>query len=346
LLALGATIYFARALRRPIDELVKGAHMLRKGQLKHRVPLHDQDEFSDVARSMNAMAAELEKHQEQETKHRQRLETEVRERTSALHEANQSLQQTDTRRRQLLADISHELRTPTTAIRGEAEITLRGGERPAEQYREALQRIVATSRQLGSVIDDLLAMARSDMETLSMVHQCVDLSEPLASALAQALAMAGERHIQIDAQAMPAHEVHVLGDAQRLSQLMLLLLDNAVRYSHPAGRVSLSWWRSDETTPTLVLQVIDQGIGIPAEELHQVFDRHFRGRTARLHRAAGSGLGLPIAKTLALAHGGSLTLESPSDEATGQGTRVQLRLPLLPLQPSHSATAQAAATRS
>jgi signal transduction histidine kinase len=339
LLALGATVYFARALRRPIDELVQGAHMLGQGQLKHRVPLDDQDEFSDVARSMNAMAAELEKHQEQETRHRQRLESEVRERTSALHEANQSLQQTDTRRRQLLADISHEQRTPTTAIRGEAEITLRGGERPAGQYREALQRIVATSRQLGSVIDDLLAMARSDMETLSMVVQRVDLSDPLADALAQAQALAGERHIQIDAQAMPAQAVHIMGDAQRLCQLLLLLLDNAVRYSHPAGCVSLRWWRSDEASPTLVLEVIDQGIGIPAEELHQVFDRHFRGRSARLHRAAGSGLGLPIAKALAQAHGGSLTLESPADEATGQGTRVQLRLPLLPERPSPAVAA-------
>jgi signal transduction histidine kinase len=339
LLALGATVYFARALRRPIDELVQGAHMLRQGQLQHRVPLDDQDEFSDVARSMNAMAAELEKHQQQETKHRQRLESEVRERTSALHEANQSLQQTDTRRRQLLADISHELRTPTTAIRGEAEITLRGGERPAAQYREALQRIVATSRQLGSVIDDLLAMARSDMETLSMVLQRVDLSEPLAEALSQALALAGERHIQIDAQDMPAQTVHVMGDAQRLCQLLLLLLDNAVRYSHPSGCVSLRWWRSDEATPTLVLQVIDQGIGIPAEELHQVFDRHFRGRSARLHRAAGSGLGLPIAKALTQAHGGSLTLESPADEAAGQGTRVQLRLPLLTERPSPAVVA-------
>ena len=329
LLALGATLYFARALRRPMDELVQGAHMLGQGLLKHRVPLNDQDEFSDVARSMNAMAAALEKHQQQETEHRQRLETEVRERTSALHEANQSLQQTDTRRRTLLADISHELRTPTTAIRGEAEITLRGSERSAAQYREALQRIVATSRQLGSVIDDLLAMARSDMESLSMVHQRVDMSEPLGDALAQAQALAGERHIQINAQAMAPSTVIVTGDAQRLSQLMLLMLDNAVRYSHPTGCVSLRWWCSDEASPTMVLEVVDQGIGIPAEELHQVFDRHFRGRMARLHRAAGSGLGLPIAKALAQAHGGSLTLESPADEATGKGTRVQLCLPLL-----------------
>lgn len=329
LLALAATFYFARALRRPIDELARGAHNLRQGKLQHRIPLDGQDEFSDVARSMNAMAAELEKHSQQETQQRHRLESEVRERTSALHEANHSLQQTDTRRRQLLADISHELRTPTTAIRGEAEITLRGGERPASEYREALQRIVAISRQLGSVIDDLLAMARSDMETLSIVHQTVDLSEPLADALSQASALAGEKNILIDCPPMPKGSIKVMGDAQRLSQLLLLLLDNAVRYSHPQGTVTVRWQRSTTFPPMLTLQVTDQGIGIPAEELHQVFDRHFRGSLARLHRAAGSGLGLPIAKALVLAHSGSLTLQSPVDETQGFGTCVVLKLPLL-----------------
>jgi two-component system, OmpR family, sensor kinase len=329
LLASGATVYFARALRRPIDELARGAHKLRQGKLQHRIPLDGQDEFSDVARSMNAMAAALEKHSQQETEQRQRLESEVRERTRALHEANKSLQQTDTRRRQLLADISHELRTPTTAIRGEAEITLRGGERAAPEYREALQRIVAISRQLGSVIDDLLAMARSDMESLSIVHQTVDLSEPLADALSQASALAGEKGIRIDCPEMPRGSVKVMGDAQRLSQLLLLLLDNAVRYSHPQGTVTVRWQQSHEYPAMLTLQVIDQGIGIPAEELHQVFDRHFRGSLARVHRAAGSGLGLPIAKALVLAHNGTLTLQSPADETQNTGTCVVLQLPLL-----------------
>jgi two-component system, OmpR family, sensor kinase len=329
LLASGATVYFARALRRPIDELARGAHKLRQGKLQHRIPLDGQDEFSDVARSMNAMAAALEKHSQQETEQRQRLESEVRERTRALHEANKSLQQTDTRRRQLLADISHELRTPTTAIRGEAEITLRGGERAAPEYREALQRIVAISRQLGSVIDDLLAMARSDMESLSIVHQTVDLSEPLADALSQASALAGEKDIRIDCPEMPRGSVKVMGDAQRLSQLLLLLLDNAVRYSHPKGTVTVRWQQSHEYPAMLTLQVMDQGIGIPAEELHQVFDRHFRGSLARVHRAAGSGLGLPIAKALVLAHNGTLTLQSPVDETQNNGTCVVLQLPLL-----------------
>jgi len=329
LLSLAATAYFAKALRRPIDELVKGAQSLRQGHLQHRIPLDGHDEFSDVARSMNAMASALEKHSQQEAEQRQRLESEVRERTSALHEANRSLQQTDTRRRQLLADISHELRTPTTAIRGEAEITLRGAERSAPEYREALQRIVSTTRQLGNVIDDLLAMARSDMETLSIVHQVVDLSAPLAEALAQASALAGENQVRIEAASLTPGTVHVMGDAQRLSQLLLLLLDNAVRYSHPGGVVSVRWQTPHEEPRSVQIQVCDQGIGIPAEELHQVFDRHFRGSSARLHRASGSGLGLPIAKALAQAHGGSLALQSPADEDSGTGTCVVLRLPLI-----------------
>jgi signal transduction histidine kinase len=179
------------------------------------------------------------------------------------------------------------------------------------------------------VIDDLLAMARSDMETLSIVHQTVDFSEPLADALSQASALAGEKNILIDCPSMPKGSVKVMGDAQRLSQLLLLLLDNAVRYSHPQGTVTVRWQQSADFPPMLTLQVTDQGIGIPAEELHQVFDRHFRGSLARLHRAAGSGLGLPIAKALVLAHGGSLTLQSPAEEAQGTGTCVVLQLPLL-----------------
>jgi signal transduction histidine kinase len=342
LLSLGATVYFARALRRPIDELVRGAQMLRQGQLHHRVPLDEVDEFSDVARSMNAMAAELEKHQQQETEQRQRLETEVRERTSALHEANKSLQQTDTRRRQLLADISHELRTPTTAIRGEAEITLRGPERPADEYRSALRRIVDTSRDLGHVIDDLLAVARQDLDALSLVKQPLDPAAPLAEALAQAGALAAQCQVQLGAAELPTGRWQVLGDAQRLRQLLLVLLDNAVRYSSAGGEVTLAVTETEavEAQPGdsphwLQVDVLDRGIGIAPQELLQVFERHFRGSAARRHRADGSGLGLAIARTLALAHGGRLELAPRS----GGGTRARVLLPLLP------ATAPQAAPR-
>jgi signal transduction histidine kinase len=341
--ALGATVYFGRALRRPLDALAAGAQALQQGQLQHRIDLTGRDEFAEVARSMNAMADELEQHRVREAQQRHLLEATVRERTLDLHRANESLQRTDVRRRQLLADISHELRTPTTAIRGEAEVTLRGEDKPPCEYREALRRIVDTSRQLGSVIDDLLAMARSDMETLSLVRQPVSLKQPLLDALSQAAALAGEHQICLVREGRLPEHMQVFGDAQRLTQLLLLLLDNAVRYSHPGGKVR---WSVHSRDGAVEVHVVDEGIGIPDDELAQVFERHFRGGAARRHRASGSGLGLPIARVLAQAHGGSLTLHSPAFQGVGAylhgdggpgsdlsgehgvGTRAVLRLPL------------------
>lgn len=329
LVSLAAMVYFAQALRRPLDALVGGAQALRQGRLQHRVALHGTDEFSDVARSMNAMAEELEQHRMRETAQRHGLEAEVQERTRALHEANESLQRTDVRRRQLLADISHELRTPTTVIRGEAEITLRGGTRCATEYQEALRRIVDTSSQLGAVIEDLLAMARSDMDSLSLIRQPVDFSLPLADALSQAAALAAGQQIRIEVPSGAPHPTWVLGDAQRLRQLLLLILDNAVCYSMPCGVIRVSVHLVEGSKPVVELQVLDEGIGIAPDELPRVFERQFRGAAARVHRAGGSGLGLSIARSLAIAHGGSLSLRSPASPEGKRGTCAVLQLPML-----------------
>jgi len=229
----------------------------------------------------------------------------------------------------LLADISHELRTPTTVIRGEAEITLRGGARSAKEYQEALHRIVDTSRQLGSVIEDLLAMARSDMDSISMVRQRVDLSQALADALTQAAALAAANQIRIEGPAEALKPVWILGDAQRLRQLLLLILDNAVCYSFAQGLVKVSVYETGGASPAVELQVLDEGIGIEPDELPRVFERQFRGAAARIHRAGGVGLGLSIAQALAQAHGGGLSLRSPANAVGNKGTCVVLRLPML-----------------
>lgn len=323
--ALGATGYFGRALRRPLDALAEGAQALQQGQLEHRIDLKGRDEFAEVARSMNAMAQELEQHRRREEQQRQLLEATVRERTTDLHQANESLRRTDVRRRQLLADISHELRTPTTAIRGEAEVTLRGQDKQVPEYRAALARIVDISRQLARVIDDLLAMARTDLETFSLVRQPMALQKPLLDALRQAAALAGEHGVILKPEGRPPEHCKVFGDAQRLTQLLTLLLDNAIRYSDPGGLVR---WQIGESDGAVEVRVIDEGIGVPPDELAQVFERHFRGSAARRHRASGSGLGLPIARGLAMAHGGTLELLSPCNPADGKGTCALLRLPL------------------
>jgi two-component system, OmpR family, sensor kinase len=327
-LALSALVlaaYFARALRRPLEQLSQGALALQQGDLGYRMAVDGDDEFAAVARSMNLMAAELSAHRQGETLARIRLEEVVGARTAELQSALETLQQVEARRRQLFADISHELRTPTTAIRGEAEIGLRGKDKEVAEYKLTLARIVETSTQLGLVIDDLLTMARSDIETLVLRRQTVDLTQPLAEALEQARALAHDTGVQVQSKAT-AGPLPVLGDPQRLRQLITILLDNAVRYSRPGGQVTASLSRSagpgDE--PQLELRVQDQGIGIAEADLPRLFERHFRGEHARRHRADGSGLGLAIAAALARAHGGQLHIDS----RLGQGSAVTLRLPL------------------
>lgn len=327
LAALLLAVGFVRALRRPLDQLNVGALALQRGNLDHRIPQNGLNEFSAVAASMNAMAVELAEHRAREESARQHLEGLVAARTAELQAALEALQRVDARRRQLFADISHELRTPTTAIMGEAEITLRGGDRAADDYRTALRRIVATSRQLGGVIDDLLIMARSDMDALALNRQPQDLHTVLQEAVEQAQALAQERAVRVLGPADIQPPLTVLADPQRLRQLLLLLLDNAVKYSRSGGTVELSVQAGPqpvEGAGSCEVRIVDQGIGIAADELPRVFERSFRGAQARQHREDGSGLGLGIARALAAAHGGDIVIESQP----GQGTTVLLRLPL------------------
>lgn len=335
--ALMLSAYLARTLRRPLERLSVGAQALQRGELTHRIPAEGNDEFSAVARSVNAMAAELLQHREREARARQQLEELVHARTAELQAAIQTLQQLDVRRRQLFADISHELRTPTTAIRGEAEIALRGRDKSTDEYKTALLRIVETSRQLAVVIDDLLTMARSDIDALSLHREPLDLVQPLTKALAQARVLAHERGITIEAEGLPSGGLLVLGDAQRLQQLLAVLLDNAVRYSRPGCKVEVSVHRIDpdeDASPQCVVRVVDHGIGIAAEDLPRVFERNFRSERARQHRADGTGLGLSIGAALARAHGGEILIDS----ALGQGTSARLRLPLIDTDQTEGAT--------
>jgi two-component system, OmpR family, sensor kinase len=337
--ALAAVLHFGRALRRPLHLLSEGAHALQEGKLSHRIPLQGRDEFAEVAASVNALAAELEQHRERESAQRQWLEDQVNTRTGELADALTSLREADARRRRLFADISHELRTPTTVIRGEAEITLRGVDKPATEYRQALGRIVETARQLGSVIDDLLNMARSDIDSLSLQRETIDIDELAAEALLQARPLAERRGVALAPPPPRSGRHTVQGDPLRLRQLLGVLLDNATRYSLEGGRVWVTVSQeADSLRPqgSVRLEVHDEGIGIPPHEMHMVFERHFRGSVARVHSVDGSGLGLGIARTLAQAHGGTLVLQ-----AKAQGTCGVLVLPLTPAA-SDSASGAAA----
>ena len=322
--AIVLALYLNRRLQRPLDRLLEGTRALRAGALDHRIALGSNDEFDRVAEHFNAMAAELQRHRNDADAARRRLEDAVQERTSELSAAHQTLQQIDQRRRQLLADLSHELRTPATAIRGEAEIALRGADKPLAEYQETLTRIVGGVKQLTGVIDDLLLVAKAEADQLAMRFAEVDLSELLGDVTEMAGAL-GSRHnvrVELDTPAADRPSVMLQADPDRLRQALVIVLDNAVRYSRNDGTVRVSWQLIDSRVQVIVA---DEGIGIDADELPKVFERFVRGHRARVHRADGTGIGLSIAQAIVHAHHGRIEIES----VALRGTTVRVELPRL-----------------
>jgi signal transduction histidine kinase len=316
-------LHLNKRLQRPLDLLLLGTQELQAGNLGHRVAIGSRDEFERVAEHFNAMAAELQQHRANADAARQRLEEAVQDRTNELSTAHETLQRIDQRRRQLFADLGHELRTPATAIRGEAEIALRGTDKPVDEYKQTLSRIVGGVRQLTGVVDDLLLIARAEADQLMMRPSAVDLPALLGDATEQAEtlgALHGVRVLVEPSEGVTARAATVHADADRLRQAVMIVLDNAVRYSRPEGTVRVSWRDSGEH---MEIVVRDEGIGIDADELPVVFERFVRGRRARAHRADGTGIGLSIAQAIVVAHHGSIHIESVPQV----GTVVCIELP-------------------
>ncbi|PTT20610.1 two-component sensor histidine kinase [Acidovorax sp. HMWF029] len=340
--AVVLALHLARRLQRPLQRLLEGTQALQAGALDYRVAIGSKDEFDRVAQHFNAMAAELQQHRARADAARRELEDAVQARTQELRAAHDTLQRLDQRRRQLFADLGHELRTPATSIRGEAEIALRGGAKPVEEYRQTLTRIVGGVDQLTRVIHDLLLIAKAEADQLVMHPAVVDLRALLGDAAEQATAMGAPQGVLVQwqfdqeeddgAEALPAGPVTVYADADRLRQALMIVLDNAVRYSERGGTVRVGLCSRSAGVEVVVR---DEGIGIDADDLPTVFDRFVRGHRARAHRADGTGIGLSIAQTIVQAHQGSINIAS----VPRQGTVVRIALPLPRAQATDEANA-------
>jgi signal transduction histidine kinase len=313
-----------RRLQAPIASLLAGTQALKAGQMDHRLAVGSGDEFGQVAEHFNAMAAELQQRRSDAEAARHKLEAAVGARTAELQSAHVTLQNIDQRRRQLFADLSHELRTPATAIRGEAEIALRGVDKPLAEYKLTLSRIVGGVEQLARVIDDLMLIARAEADQLVIRQDRVDLGLLVADAAEQAEALGALHGVGVHLDAPHAAQqpalAHVHADADRLRQALMIVLDNAVRYSCPGADVRIGWHELDGGVE---IAVRDKGIGIDAHELPTVFQRFTRGQRARAHRVDGTGIGLSIAQVIVAAHEGRIDIESEPFV----GTTVRIRLP-------------------
>ncbi len=317
-------VLLLRSVRRPIDALMKGTDEIASGNLVYRISLDTRDEFTYLATHFNKMAQQLELQQQKLREGRAVLEQRVAERTFELHQLNEELKRMDVARREFLADISHELRTPITVIRGEAEVTLRGQDRDTDEYKEALQRIVELAVQLGKYVNDLLFIARAETANLQFQWACLDLTELVASAAEDFRVMAEENGISVSLDS-PSEPVWVHGDNHRLRQLLFILGDNACQYSKPNGHITLTLWLDNNQA---CFSITDTGIGIPAEDLERIFDRNFRSHNARRSRDDGTGLGLPMAKSILKAHGGSIAVTSIENI----GSTFTVTLPLISIE--------------
>ena len=221
--------------------------------------------------------------------------------------------------RRFMADAAHELRTPITVLRSQAEVA-RQRERDSEGYAAALRRVESEAARLGATVEDLLTLARADAGERPLERRRVFLDDLALDAASAAQALAATRGVALEVGTF--EEAVVTGDPALLRQLLMIVLDNAVKFTPGGGQVRVS-----AAAPSGQAEVVveDTGVGITAEQLPHIFDRFYRGDPARArgNGAEGAGLGLAIARWIAEAHGARIEVTSE----VGKGTTVAIRFP-------------------
>jgi two-component system, OmpR family, heavy metal sensor histidine kinase CusS len=221
---------------------------------------------------------------------------------------------------QFTADASHDLRTPVAVIRTTAEIALRKN-RPEREYREALATILETSVETSGLLENLLTLARADAGAAGLEMHPLDLASHVKKAQERGTILAATKSMSFTSQ-IPEAAVMVRADAIAIDRLLLILVDNAVKYTPSGGRCEISLTASENEAH---ISVKDTGVGIEASELEAIFERFHRADKTRSREMAGAGLGLAIARWITSVHGGSITAES----ASGTGSVFHVRLPAI-----------------
>lgn len=277
-----------RRIAKPWGNIMATADSVADGDLSVRVPENGPGDFSQLSRSFNHMISELER--------------------------------ADQQRRNLTADVAHELRTPIHIIQGNLEGILDG---VYEASPDQIEILLDETRALARLVDDLQTLSLVETGQLPLEHQPVDVHELLVDVHTSFSGQAEAAGIEFRLEFVDNSEyLTVIGDVGRLDQVLSNLVANALRYTPSGGCIYL---RGESANKQIRITVSDTGEGIPPEDLEFIFDRFWKGDRARTHAGgAGSGLGLAISKKLVEAHGGSIDVES----VVGRGTSVFVDLPV------------------
>jgi heavy metal sensor kinase len=285
-LAAGGGIFLARRALKPVDKIAQTAQKIGEADLSQRINVNTKDELGRLAATLNEMIGRLEK--------------------------------AFKRQKQFTSDASHELRTPLAVIEAESTLALQK-ERPPSDYRQSLEIVSRETRQMSSLIDQLLTLARADAGKEQWNFAEVDLGRLITNLSIDTEILCQEKGLSF--QLGQTQDLVVKGDEARLRELFMNLLDNAIRYTSAPGTVSLSLRREGQMA---VVSITDTGIGIPPEDIPFIFERFYRVDKSRSRAEGGIGLGLAICQHIAEAHGGKIEVESQM----GTGSTFSVWLPL------------------
>jgi heavy metal sensor kinase len=292
----GSAVLVSRALD-PIRQVIATTRKIHSGNLRQRLAeTFSGDEIQELTRTLNQMLDRL------EASFKQMI--------------------------QFTADASHELRTPLTVIRGNLELVLRNraatnSSPQAAEVQETLAQTLEEAERLSKTVSQLMELTQLDSGEIQLEHEVFDLTELVVTTADQMKLLAEDKGIQLETQLSP--QVRVQGDRYRLKQVLLNLIDNAIKYCPAGTRIQI---RLAPVDSGCLLEVKDNGPGIRREEIQRLFDRFYRIDKARSREIGGSGLGLSICKSICEGHGGRI--EAESDLGRGSIFRVTLPHPTTP----------------
>tara|TARA_Y100000590_G_scaffold252214_1_gene283187 strand:- start:1694 stop:3472 length:1779 start_codon:yes stop_codon:yes gene_type:complete len=230
------------------------------------------------------------------------------------------LERLETIRKDFVANVSHELKTPITAARGLLETVIDDNEMSIENHRIFITKAMNQILRLSNIVTDLLSLSRLETVKMDLIRECIDLRDVVNDSIQALHPVSEEKRISIEYEEFDM-SLEVLGDREALFQSVNNLIDNAIKYNSKHGKV---WLRLYNEGKNAVLEVRDSGIGIETLEKHRIFERFYRIDKARSTQVGGTGLGLSIVKHTVLAHGGQLSVES----FLGTGSTFKIFIPL------------------
>lgn len=288
--AVLVSTFVTRRIVKPVQEMKAASQRIANGRYDERVQAAGEDELADLGRSFNRMAHEL--------------------------------AQTEERRRQLLGDVAHELRTPLSSIKSVMEGLQDGILRPEPETFASVEQEV---NRLQRLVRDLEELSKAEAGQIQLEKEKINLAELVETAVSRLRQQFADKQVSLDTDIPP--DLIITVDPARMTQVLLNLLGNALQYTPPGGRVTV-YLLTENNALQLVIQ--DTGIGLTAEQRSHIFERFYRVDKSRSRAGGGSGIGLTISKHLVEAHNGRIWAES---EGLGQGSRFLLWLPLTQATP-------------